>query len=121
MSTTVTITLDSPIKRGEQPITEITLRRPDSGALRGTALTDVLNMDVSALTTVLPRITTPALTQQDVKRMDPADLLAIGQEVTGFLLKKADLEQAKKEIGETNPAASIGIASTTTPTKAASA
>ena len=32
--TTKTIKLDQPIKRGEQEITEITLRKPGAGALR---------------------------------------------------------------------------------------
>ena len=33
-----TIQLDTPIKRGKTEITEIVLRKPQSGALRGTRL-----------------------------------------------------------------------------------
>lgn len=84
-----TITLDSPIKRGEQNITEIQLRKPASGELRGVSLADLLQMDVQALTTVLPRITTPTLTTQDVQALDPADLVQLGGGVVGFLLPKA--------------------------------
>jgi hypothetical protein len=84
-----TITLDTPIQRGDETITALTLRKPASGELRGCTLTDLLQMDVSALQRVLPRITTPTLTEQDVARMDPADLLQLGTEVSGFLLPKA--------------------------------
>jgi hypothetical protein len=84
-----TITLDSPVMHGSQKLTEITLRKPSAGALRGLALTDVLQMDVTALTTLLPRITQPALTKADVQNMDPADLVQIGGRVANFLLPKA--------------------------------
>lgn len=82
------ITLDTPITRGETKITEITLRKPTAGELRGCNLTDLLQMDVATLQRVLPRITSPALTEQDVGRMDPADMLQLGTEVSGFLLPK---------------------------------
>lgn len=82
------ITLDTPIKRNEDEITEITLRKPAAGELRGCSLTDLLQMDVAALQRVLPRISTPTLTEQEVSKMDPADLLKLGTEVTLFLLPK---------------------------------
>ncbi|KVE05540.1 phage tail protein [Burkholderia vietnamiensis] len=82
----VVITLDTPITRGEQEITVITLMKPLAGALRGVALTDVLQLDVIALSKVLPRISDPVLTTQDVLRLDPADLLQLGTEVAGFLV-----------------------------------
>ncbi|MBN3005593.1 phage tail assembly protein [Chromobacterium alkanivorans] len=88
MSTNKTITLDTPIKRGDETITILTLRKPAAGELRGCNLTDLLQMDVAALQRVLPRITTPTLTEQEVGRMDPADLLQLGTEVSGFLLPK---------------------------------
>ncbi|KVV48232.1 phage tail protein [Burkholderia territorii] len=82
----VVITLDTPITRGEQEITTVTLMKPLAGALRGVALTDVLQLDVIALSKVLPRISDPVLTTQDVLRLDPADLLQLGTEVAGFLV-----------------------------------
>lgn len=84
--TTKTIILDTPIKRGDDTINSVEVRKPVSGELRGCNLTDLLQMDVVALTKVLPRITTPTLTDQEVARMDPADLLQMGTEVSGFLL-----------------------------------
>lgn len=84
-----TVTLDEPLKRGDQTITAITLRKPTSGELRGTSLSDLVNLDVIALQKVLPRITTPTLTEADVARLDPADLVQLGGTFAGFLLPKA--------------------------------
>lgn len=86
---TETVKLDTPIKRGEQRITEVTLRKPNSGELRGVNLTDLLQMNVDAITVVLPRISTPTILKEDVRTMDPADLVQIGGKVAGFLLPKA--------------------------------
>jgi hypothetical protein len=87
--TTVTVTLDTPIVRGAQTIDQVTLRKPDSGALRGLTLVDLSQLDVNALHKVLPRISQPTLTPADCQALDPADLLALGAEVSGFLLQKA--------------------------------
>ena len=49
-----------------------------------------LLLDVAALITVLPRITTPTLTAHDVGQLDLVDLTAIGTEALGFFMSKAD-------------------------------
>lgn len=86
-----TVTLETPIERGGQQITQVTLRKPRAGELRGVALTDLLQMDVTALQTVLPRITEPVLHKPDVLNLDPADLVQLGSKVSSFLLTKAAL------------------------------
>lgn len=86
---TTTVPLETPIKRGEQTITELTVRKPSAGELRGCSLMDLMRMEVTALHAVLPRITTPTLTQHDVSQMDPADLTQLATTVSGFLLPKA--------------------------------
>jgi len=90
----ITISLETPIRRGDQMIDEIQLRKPASGELRGVTLVDLLQMDVTALQTVLPRLTMPTLTPHDVAQMDPADLLQLGGGISGFLLPKAARELA---------------------------
>ena len=80
------VQLDSPIKRGSNLIEEITLRKPASGELRGIHLAELLNMDVTSLIKLLPRIS--QLTAPEAAQMDPADLVAVGVKVTGFLLQK---------------------------------
>lgn len=86
--TTDPITLDEPIKRGEQTIDTLTLRKPTSGELRGVSLTDVLQMQTDALITLIPRLSSPSLTAVEVRAMDPADLVQCGGEIAGFLLTK---------------------------------
>ena len=85
---TETVELDTPIARGKTTVHEIHVRKPKSGALRGVALADVLNMDVQALTKVLPRITEPSLSEAELRDLDPADLVQLGTAVSGFLLAK---------------------------------
>lgn len=86
------ITLEQPIKRGDQSITTVQVRKPGAGELRGCSLVDLMRMDVTALHTVLPRITMPTLTQHEVSRLDPADLTQFGTAVSSFLLPKSARE-----------------------------
>ena len=50
-----------------------------------------LFMDVGAMMTVIPRISTPTLTPQEMAELDPADLTSLSVEVVTFLLKKSVL------------------------------
>lgn len=83
-----TIDLDQPIKREGQVIDAITLRKPAAGELRGLQLIQVLNMEVETLATLLPRISIPTIHKAEVLAMDPADILAAGIEIAGFLQQK---------------------------------
>jgi hypothetical protein len=89
MSVLKTITLDTPITRGSSTITEVSLRKPTAGELRGVSLASLMQMDVTELTKVLPRITQPTLTDAELAQLDIADLTQFATEVTGFLLPKA--------------------------------
>ena len=84
-----TVTLDMPIKRGKTTIDAITLRKPASGELRGVQLVELLNMDVATLIKILPRISSPGITAPEAASMDPADLLACGSKISGFLLQRS--------------------------------
>lgn len=84
-----TVILDTPIRRGTSTIDSITLRKPNSGELRGVSLSELLQMDVNSLVKVVPRISSPTLTAIEVTSMDPADLFALGTKVSGFLLQKS--------------------------------
>ncbi len=82
------IVLEQPIKRGEKnTITEITLRKPASGELRGLKLTDLINGDVNATIRLVPRISQPTLTEAEVAALDVADLLGCADAIAGFLYK----------------------------------
>lgn len=84
-----TITLDEPIKRGDTTIAVVTLRKPRAGELRGLNLSEVLQLNATALQQLLPRITTPTLTTHDVEQLDPADLVELGARVSAFFVRKS--------------------------------
>ena len=89
-----TVTLDTPIRRGTTSFDSITLRKPNSGELRGVSLVELLQMDVGSLIKVLPRISSPSITAVEVAGMDPADLLALSSKISGFLLQKSAMTDA---------------------------
>ena len=84
-----TVQLDTSVKRGKTEIAEVTLRKPTSGELRGIQLAELIQLDVASLIKVIPRLSNPALTTPEVANLDPADLLAIGGKIVGFLLQKS--------------------------------
>ena len=83
-----TVELDTPITRDDKKIESVDLRKPKAGELRGLSLADVLNLDVDSITKLVPRISTPTLTEHEVRNMDPADLVECGKEIAIFLLQK---------------------------------
>lgn len=85
----ITITLDEPITRGTTAVTEIVVRKPNSGALRGVRLAALMEMDVDSAILVLPRVTAPALTKAELLMMAPADMVNLTKELVLFLLPKS--------------------------------
>ena len=81
-----TVDLDEPLPRGEQQITQIQLRKPNSGELRGLNLVSLMQLDVTTLITLLPRISSPSLTPVEAAALAPEDLMQIGAEVMGFFM-----------------------------------
>jgi hypothetical protein len=90
------VPLEEPIKSGGQTITHITIRKPNVKALSGVSLQAIYQHDVNALIKVLPRVTTPALTAQQVLELDPVDFAQLGGHLVTFLYPK-DLQKAIKE------------------------
>lgn len=95
------ITLDTPLKRGETEITEISIHKPNSGALRGCSLRGLLDFNASDIITVIPRITDPQITPAEASLLDPADLLQIGAKVADFLLTKQVKAEAMAHLSQT--------------------
>lgn len=92
-----TVTLDEPLKREGGEVTKLEIRRPSSGELRGLSLAELLNTNVDPLIKLLPRITQPTLTEAEVKKLAPADLVQLGGAVVNFLAPKAAMEQFQAE------------------------
>lgn len=86
------VTLDYPIKRGDTKVTAITLRKPLAGQLRGIKLGELLNLDVSSVQMLLPRISTPTLLPHEVAQLDPADIAELSIKVATFFARKSTRE-----------------------------
>lgn len=85
----VTVPLDEPLRRGDQVVDKVTLRKPHASELRGLSLLALAQMDVNEASKLLPRISDPILTAPDVAKLDSSDLFALATEIAGFLLQKA--------------------------------
>ncbi len=83
------VTLEEPIKRGEQEITELQVRKPGSGELRGLTFKALSELDIDTVIRLLPRVTVPPITEPEAAALEPCDQLALGGEVANFLLPKA--------------------------------
>lgn len=90
---TQTINLESPIIRGEKKVDVITLRKPNVIALRGISMRALLDMDVNAVVSVIPRISEPPIIDSEVTQMDPADLMQIGVAIAGFFIPRRFVEE----------------------------
>lgn len=82
------VTLEEPIRMGEQMINQVTIRKPGVKALSGTSLQAIYQHDVDALCKVLPRVTSPALTPQQIYQMDPVDFATLGGHLVTFCTRK---------------------------------
>lgn len=86
-------TLDYPIRLNGQVVhaagTEIKVRKPGSGELRGLQLQSLYQLDVASLELLGPRITSPRLEKPHMAALDPSDMMQFGAEVMDFLLPKA--------------------------------
>ena len=73
--------------RASGDIARLLIRKPKAGALRGVTLMALVQVDVQALTTVLPRVCEPILTPAEIRDLDPADLLNVGPRSPVFMSK----------------------------------
>lgn len=95
---TQNIELDSPIMMGDTSIDVLEIRKPNVQALQGVKIADLLQGDVTAICTVLPKVSSPTLTKSQVQQLDPADIAQIGGALMIFLQPKsvrAELLQAQ--------------------------
>jgi hypothetical protein len=99
----VTVNLTAPIRRGETEIATLNVRRPQAGELRGLALGDILNTDITALLTLLPRVTEPPLTSAEVNALDPEDFAELGGAVRGFFMTAGERAMVETMMAQHQP------------------
>ncbi|EKF65019.1 phage tail assembly protein [Serratia plymuthica] len=87
----MSVTLSTPIKRGSTEISTVAITDTikQAGSLRGLRLVDVLNFDYDAISTLLTRVTAPALTSVEISMLDTGDFVSFIEELTPFLTKAA--------------------------------
>lgn len=98
-----TITLGTPIVRGETSIEKINIRKPKAGELRNLTLQDILSTDVTALLKLIPRVTDPPLNQTEADNLEPEDLSEIGGTIRGFFMTKMELQAIDLLMAEHRP------------------
>ncbi|MET4733481.1 hypothetical protein ABIE64_002208 [Thalassospira sp. MBR-102] len=75
--------LAKPLPYGsDNTLDKLNIRRPMSGELRGVKLIQLSEMDTNVLFTLLPRITSPAITEAHVQQLDPIDAVMIMQDIS---------------------------------------
>ena len=79
-----TVDLEKPVLMGTLEITTLEIRKPNVQALQGVKIADLLQGDVTAICTVLPRVCTPELTKTQINQLEPADLTQIGGAIMLF-------------------------------------
>lgn len=82
-----TVKFSAPIEQAGQDITEVKLRKPKAGELRGTRLSLLVIADVASMMTLLPRITQPALAPETLDEMDVDDFFSLCQATMRFFDK----------------------------------
>jgi len=90
MTNTREITLDQPIKRGDDEVTKVTMSEPLGGTMRGLQISMIQAGDVSANMKLIPRITNPSITEAELDAMPGRDIMKLTMAVVGFLLSPED-------------------------------
>lgn len=98
-----TVVFGKPIKRGATEIASITLRKPKAGELRGLALQDLLTTDVAAILKVIPRISSPPLTQHEADELEADDLTECAGAIRGFFMTSGERQVLEAMIAEHQP------------------
>ena len=92
----VPVDLETPVQRGDTALSQILVRKPAAGELRGLKLNLVLQSDVTEHFKLLPRIT--PLLLPELEQLDPSDLGELMGTVVGFFMtpaQRAQLEALK--------------------------
>lgn len=92
MSLQTTVTLLQPLADGKETITAVEILRPSVGALRGLHLAQLQLQEVNALCKLLPRITRPPLSPEQVEQLDPGDFAAMANMVSLFFMTPEQLK-----------------------------
>lgn len=93
------VTLVKPVIRKNSEVKEVTVTEAmqQTGSLRGLKLYDVMTSDVDSLIKLLPRVTSPALTEVEVSQLDVRDFAELSKEVADFLAPSSETSTTEAE------------------------
>lgn len=84
------ITLSQPITRGEEKISEITLRAiTGAGDLRGIKLSAIQEFDVDTIMVLVKRLCMTPLSPDEMASIGPVDIVTIAGEIADFFRPSA--------------------------------
>jgi hypothetical protein len=89
MSNTKNVILLNPIKRGDTEISQLTLREPKAGELRGLQIAPLQMGDTNALIKLVPRISQPRIEESEVADLSGPDIAEVADAVSGFFTTSA--------------------------------
>lgn len=84
MSIKYELTASEPIEIGSQIVTSLHVREPTIFDLRDLRLTDVLQMEMNAMCTLLPRVTKPEISSAQLSQLAPYDFVSLCARVVLF-------------------------------------
>lgn len=87
---TKTVTLAQGILRGENRITDITVRKPLTKQLRGVSISRLLEMNADDWQIVLPRVTTPKVDKVDFAQMTVTDFTKLCSTAAELMFEDAE-------------------------------
>ena len=86
------VKLSEPVTIDGNEVTEINLRKPRAGEMRGMKLTDVLQMDTMTMIKLLPRISSPPLSEAQVANMEVEDFTDLASKTVLFFVRQEQLD-----------------------------
>jgi len=84
MDNSISVKLANPVKRDEETIKKIELRKPKAGELRGLQLTSIQMQDIDTMITLIPRVSN--LNEREVINLETEDFAALSMGVLGFFV-----------------------------------
>ena len=87
------VPLSAPIEIDGKKVEEITLRKPMPGELRGLSMVNILQMEVTTMFKLLPRITQPPLSEVQLSsEIEPQDFTTIAAKTVTFFTGNRHLQ-----------------------------
>lgn len=92
------VVLTEPVQRGDIAITEVTLRSPRAGDMRGMKLTDVLHMEQMTMVRLISRISDPGIAPDELSNVSGSDFVKLCTAVVGFFFTEEQMAEEEKRL-----------------------